>query len=463
MGIRMHPTQKPWDRRFIPHVERLEDRLVLFKSWLTLEPNHEYITASALWFLREDVVDEINFEHVVQETLEAFTSSAHMDNCEMKQSASRINLYYRQAIQAADPYQFDSEETAELFGKLLHAVQDFYAHSNWVDSGMQTLIDQNLGFWNALEPYSYHDGALLVQGTNQQPFGPGSLSRQGFRVTVKRNGINYPGIVTGTFGFGSHQCPRVVAIAHGSPITPQGLNKDGPNEYNGARYEEAAWLAMVQTEHEFYRLYSLIEAIYGTAQHLLDAWLQPGTGPAGAVADSLAARRREPRYLPAVRHDFPDVLPARFSMLEMDRRYLPALAAEARARGVPDHPHLAILTSGDYAARLALGEELHSHEDHAEEELEGDDAKSQEPPGFAWALLVGSVTPSAESRWPVHPAERGWASTFVSPLAELPSWPAEAGESNEEAACESKDQARFRSAAAWDNEPVSYKIDLQYT
>jgi hypothetical protein len=324
----------------------MEARIVLFKSWLTLEPNHEMITAAALPFLKTTVLRQISIQHAVEELVSFFNSAAHFDNCNFYQASSRINQLYQDAVRAADPSHFNSAAVARYFGKLLHPVQDFYSHSNWVDLGQTTILEPNLGPWDPLQPYTIHDGAMLVQGHDQEPFGPGSLERDGFVVTVHANGQDYKGVITGTWGF-VNECPANVAVPHGSIFSPNGLNKDGPHVYNGGLYPTAAELAIEQTSHEFERLVGMVEDAYGTAQPLLDAWLNSDdagqqfltTAGSDPVATQAFAHALTRQSLP-----LDQTVPA-FNQTEFPQ-LLEQELQETYGRAVPPEL-LAFLTSGD--------------------------------------------------------------------------------------------------------------------
>lgn len=343
---RRQPGRPQRPRSYQPRLEMLEPRLVLFKSWLTLQPNHEMITAAALPFLRKDVLAEISIQHAVQELVQFFNSAAHFDNCNFHQAASRINDLYAKAVRAADPNHFNGAAVATYFGELLHPVQDFYSHSNWVDLGQTTLIDAGDDRpWDPLDAYSIHDGAMILQGRNPEPFGPGSLERDGFVVTVHTPAGDYRGVLTGTWGF-ANDCPSSVAVPHGSILSPHGLNKDGPSVYNGALYPAAADLAVAQTMNEFNRLVNLVQARYGTAQRLLDAWIRPGV-PAGA--------RYEPGKFPTIDQAVPAISKADFPRLLRQELGRAGYAVPA--------PLLDALTSEDDALHEQVLELLHG--DHA--------------------------------------------------------------------------------------------------
>lgn len=58
--------------------------------------------------------------------LDQFHSALHFDNCAFEIGVERINNLW-QLIDSAENRRFI------LFGTLIHTVQDFYAHSNWVE------------------------------------------------------------------------------------------------------------------------------------------------------------------------------------------------------------------------------------------------------------------------------------------------------------------------------------------
>jgi Mg-chelatase subunit ChlD len=272
--------------------ESLEHRILLFRNVLNFGDGiHEAITSQALQFLREEVLAEINLRHQVQDTAGAANSANHFDGSEFEASAAKINEYLSAAIAEADPEDFDQEDLEEQWGDMLHTVQDFYAHSNWVNLGMSSLIDSGTGAWNAMTPYSLHSGAMLVEGEDETPtvpgFGTATLRRvagvgdvlaggfQGFGIVVDfGGGVTFPGVISGTFG--PDNSPDNVSIGHDDPTfgTDRGLNKDSTSRH---LHDEARVLAVQQTRHEFARLGALLEAEYGheAVCKLLEVWVKP--------------------------------------------------------------------------------------------------------------------------------------------------------------------------------------------
>jgi hypothetical protein len=196
------------------------------------------------------------------------------------------------------PNNYDMERVIDDFGKVLHAVQDFYSHSNWVDHqsagniDAEALIDESFGFFPVLEPYSVHSGAMVVQGADETPFGPSSLWREGNLVFVARDGIRYPGIITGTVMIGEDDTPNNVALSHGglagAKFVPGSLAKDSCttlgfstcNEHELDLHNTARRMATDQTRHEFARLCNLTHDFWGNegSLRLVNTLVKPDAG-----------------------------------------------------------------------------------------------------------------------------------------------------------------------------------------
>ncbi len=80
--------------------------------------------------------DELATAQWRQDTALQFDATAHFDNCTFKGTldyiASLLAQVDRRAGQAA-PSEGDVTEAMSLLGRALHAIQDFYAHSNYVE------------------------------------------------------------------------------------------------------------------------------------------------------------------------------------------------------------------------------------------------------------------------------------------------------------------------------------------
>jgi len=213
------------------------------------------------------------------------------------------------------------------FGNLLHTVQDFYAHSNWVESlgftnesqswvpNEQTdILDDGLSEFPWLTPFSQISNKLIIlEGTDQQA-GLHNIQiqpRTGHVVKVKvkspdGTATDRLGLISGT-AYWSNLCPLSVQLGHwdtaytseepnppflpGSfpeqiqldvvgtiPVDPpeRGLNKD-----DDARpgFWAAMNLAIVQSRHEWCRLRSLVATTGDQhASDLLASWVADPLG-----------------------------------------------------------------------------------------------------------------------------------------------------------------------------------------
>lgn len=262
-------------------LEPLEARRLLFGIGI-----HQEITAEALGFLRDSVLDQINDEHFKQDVFGQFTAANHFDGSYFQASAAKLNERHTDAVGFTNPGNFRSTNAADALGKNLHAVQDFYAHSNWVElqaAGLldpTALVDQGMGSWDPLLPYTLHAGVLTVEGDSEQPLGPASsLTRAGFVITVNDGTTVYPGMITGSVNpvlYGPDATPDSVALSHGglagNSALPGPLAKD---DAEAPLYSEARALAVAQTRRELFRLIKLTESRWGSAQALVDAWVDP--------------------------------------------------------------------------------------------------------------------------------------------------------------------------------------------
>lgn len=199
----------------------------------------------------------------------------HFDDCLFAEGAANINSLYEDALSYADPVKFQSEKLADVFGQILHPAQDFYAHSNWVNLGKTTLIDDGLNLWDAFTPYSIREGVVLVEGDLPSGVVLG-VNRETFAVTVHRSGEPLrPGLISGVYDEVQSRFPQngLAFVPHddegvGKDINANyianeaGLNKDSSDR---PLFLEARTLAVAQTAHEFDRLFHLVQTKYGEA------------------------------------------------------------------------------------------------------------------------------------------------------------------------------------------------------
>jgi hypothetical protein len=202
-----------------------------------------------------------------EDETEAATAGNHFDACAFDDAYDNIKRRYHDVMQGAGaPYNF---------GSILHPIQDFYSHSNWIELGLfGDLLVEDSGDWPDLQKWSnvnprinrfpneFHPQILIAQDDK-----PDGISMSGgLRPELKLNGefIGY-GLITHSRPFSLNpsnpglgdDCPdEVEEIEH-----PQ-INKDGPTngDYIGDQsqyatiHDEAKRNAQMATLHEWCRL-----------------------------------------------------------------------------------------------------------------------------------------------------------------------------------------------------------------
>lgn len=245
------------------------------------EPNHEQITASGLSFLRPDVLEALQAANVATDVEFFFVNANHFDDCNFSGGADVVRTSQAEAVGGLDPNAAPGSDLLAIpaFARSLHALQDFYAHTNWIEQGAETLVDDSLLAFPALEPYSTIEssGFVVVQGRKPKH---AALTRddaapypQNAIVLYKQGRTHAPGLISGTVDYEAGDfCPAAVAMTH------EQLNKDkSTNAGRTAQFEAARSLAIRQTEHEWCRLRSLTRATWGEAGLLrLDSWVATG-------------------------------------------------------------------------------------------------------------------------------------------------------------------------------------------
>lgn len=140
------------------------------------EDHHRQITFSAI--KRLGLADQASFDfdyYMLQignadsgQDLHQGENAFHVDNCAFAASSAYVAEQWRLIESAGQPHDLGS---VKALGRLLHAVQDFYAHSNWIE------LHQNaatIPLWN-LDPASLPAGCYTGrwnQGTSL--CGPGT-------------------------------------------------------------------------------------------------------------------------------------------------------------------------------------------------------------------------------------------------------------------------------------------------
>ncbi len=253
--------------RLINSIEPLEPRLLFFSS-----ANHQAMTNAAFSFLNSSVLSTIVAQHAVQDKSgnNGDIPQYHFDGSYFNEGATTINSRYSTILNNANPSSFNSNTVAVEFGKLNHAVEDFYAHSNWVEDGQTMLVDSGLGMWNTLAPYSVVHGVMMVEGEDLHPvvspYGTATFTRSSHVVKVSfTGGATFAGVISGSWAL--EKIPDSVEVTHDY------LNKDNSTK---AFFQPAYDLGFKQSQHEFARLGALIKSRYGDAgvDKLLSTWVK---------------------------------------------------------------------------------------------------------------------------------------------------------------------------------------------
>jgi hypothetical protein len=244
------------------------------------EPNHEQITATGLSFLRPDILLALQAANVATDVEFFLVNANHFDDCNFTGGSAVVANSQAEAVARLDPSAPTPEAdlaAIRAFARSLHALQDFYAHTNWIELGGDVLVDGSLAAFPSLKPYSsIQPGFVVVQGRKPKH---ASLSRDeeaaypaSAVVDVKLGKARAPGLISGTVDYeAGNFCPESIAMTHDE------LNKDkSSNVDRVAQYEAAKTLAILQTEHEWCRLRELTRVRWGDAGVArLDTWVAP--------------------------------------------------------------------------------------------------------------------------------------------------------------------------------------------
>lgn len=255
------------------------------------EPNHEAITRAALAFLRPEILESLVVGNVSTD-VEFFTVNAnHFDDCNFSGGSAVVSGEQAAAVEKlnpADPSPLSEALALLSFSRSLHAVQDFYAHSNWVELGGEVLVDDSLGPFPTLAPYMAipSTGFVVIQGDKARKT---ALNRdedaaypESAIVEYKTKQGRAPGLISGTVDYEPGDfCPSSVAMTHDE------LNKDRSTLADRTlQYEAAKALAIEQTTHEWCRLAALTTAAWGdSGAARLASWVA-----AGATAPDCSAQ-----------------------------------------------------------------------------------------------------------------------------------------------------------------------------
>jgi hypothetical protein len=224
--------------------------------------NHDDITRAGLSFMSDN--DSLNAPIKVIVTANrqvdwypgnpGIDGAPHFDACRVQSSIEFIESRMEDAVVNL-PTNWTSSQVA--FGQLLHTVQDFYAHSNWVEikeyqraNGLPSDRDLFTGTEYFYWPVGY-DGeriaGMIVLG-DTAPLATRLYRAVGDRIPYYSDGVSIPGLMTAG-GDGNPDCP-----AYPIPMSHSDLNKDMiPMPF----YAQAYSAAVAQTTQEFCRFVRL--------------------------------------------------------------------------------------------------------------------------------------------------------------------------------------------------------------
>jgi hypothetical protein len=251
-----------------------------FATSLGGEAVHEEVTADALAFLKLEILTQIQAFNVLADVEHFFDSAYHADDCNFSGATQAMRNEQALMVELLNPADDSLESTVlalRSFGFSLHAAQDIYAHTNWVELGASGLFETSLAPWPTAEPYSVLEpsGVVIVEG--QPPAGTALWRQRGAPyprsaiVQVQTRAERRLGLISGTVPYEpGDSCPPQIAMTH------EELNKDrGTDADRVAQHLQAKALAVQQTAHEWCRVLTLMRERWGDdGDQRLFSWVE---------------------------------------------------------------------------------------------------------------------------------------------------------------------------------------------
>ena len=289
---------------------------------------HERVTRNAYPFMTDHVLNTIVDGNEDEDQGDAADlAERHGSNCRFRDSADYINRRYRQVVEALrEPQASDPNRAPRLFGHILHGIQDFYAHSNWISTPPEGLgirgriFESGLGFWPQPAPYSIlFDDVVIIEGNPPEgvsvrlPSDANGRVSSAVPIVLDRRIFNQPGGAVNPLGRrfrglmtagaprhpGDQLCPPAgtncnadtpedVCLRHGDKRSggtsarafdgAGRMNLDG--EGDGDWFEARHW-ARMQTRHEWCRLLHISrdqDPTFMASGRLLGNWVKTDSG-----------------------------------------------------------------------------------------------------------------------------------------------------------------------------------------
>lgn len=235
--------------------------------------DHGDMTEVALPFLKVNVADAIaDANESTDSGSTQHQSRYHVDNCRLEESLATVRALHDQAVAAMDPSAPRTNDAIAAFGAITHVVQDFYAHSNWTESGQASILSK--GDLDIAHARAGHLLGSMVVLPQTLPAGWSVTRPSGSRVPLVTlsNGATHPAWMSGTYtgNVDSSVCHSPVSIPHGDFLLTQNdpvdsyMAKDNPRT---PYFEAARSLATAQTLEEFCRLDRRVTLRFGHQAH----------------------------------------------------------------------------------------------------------------------------------------------------------------------------------------------------
>ena len=245
--------------------------------------------------LNQKAIDLINESQERTDSLipiygDQFTNAYHFDNNKLSDSTAKINEGYRKLLQV---FSSKPDEIFLYFGRITHALQDFYSHSNWYElslegfTGNQRLLDEGYGFFEELKPLQKIGSTKIValeKGFKDPITAFGSVgdwfvnSNTYVVSTTTDRGEQIGGLMSAEVNgllYGSGKSVTIVdpitnktykGFDHGGlagTISSKYLGPLAKDKADDRYHTSVLELARDQVQHEFVRMLSLIQGVYG--------------------------------------------------------------------------------------------------------------------------------------------------------------------------------------------------------